>query len=84
MGLDVQSEVHTARGRADAVVVLEDKVYCFEFKLDESAEEALAQIRQRGYLDQYRASGKKCFLVGVNLSSDKREIDGMAVEKVEM
>ncbi len=80
MDLDVHSEVNTARGRADAIVELEDKVYCFEFKLNRSAAEALEQIKSKGYIDRYRHSGKKIILVGVNFSTEKREIDEFEVE----
>ncbi len=81
MGLDVHSEVNTARGRADVLMELEDKVYCFEFKLDKSASEALEQIKQRGYLDKYRSSGKKLIAVGVNFSTKKREVDDFCLEE---
>ena len=79
MGLDVQSEVSTARGRADAIVEFDDKVYCFEFKLDRSAQEALEQLKSRGYADKYSNTGKKIILIGVNFSSEKREVDEFAV-----
>ena len=82
MGLDVHSEVSTARGRADAIVEFDDKVYCFEFKLDRSAREALEQLKNRGYADKYRSTGKKIILIGVNFSSEKREVDEFAVEVV--
>ncbi len=82
VGLDVQSEVSTARGRADSIVEFDDKVYCFEFKLDRSAQEALEQLKSRGYADRYRNSGKKIILIGVNFSSEKREVDEFAVEVV--
>ncbi len=82
MGLDVQSEVSTARGRADAIVEFDDKVYCFEFKLDRSAREALEQLKSRGYADKYRNTGRKIILIGVNFSSEKREVDEFAVEEV--
>ncbi len=79
IGLNVRSEMNTSRGRADAVVELDDKVYCLEFKLDRSAEEALEQIKERAYLDKYRSSGKKLIAIGINFSSEKREIDGVKV-----
>ncbi len=82
MGLDVHSEVSTARGRADSMVEFDDKVYCFEFKLDRSAREALEQLKNRGYADKYRSAGKKIILIGVNFSSEKREVDEFAVEVV--
>ncbi len=83
IGVEVHSEVNTARGRADALVELEDKVYCFEFKLNKSAADALEQIKQRGYLDKYRHSGKKLIAVGVNFSTERREVDELVVEEEE-
>ncbi len=82
IGLEVQSEVNTARGRADAVVELEDKIYCFEFKLDDSAHHALEQILERGYLDKYRDKGKRRIAVGINFSTQKRAIDGVELREV--
>ncbi|HHJ51362.1 MAG TPA: AAA family ATPase, partial [Phaeodactylibacter sp.] len=82
MDLDVHSEVNTARGRADTVVILDDKIYCFEFKLNRSAQEALEQLKDRGYADKYRDTGKKIILIGVNFSTEKREVDELAVEGV--
>ncbi len=79
MALDVHSEVNTSRGRADALVELEDKIYCFEFKYGQSPEEALAQIKEKGYLDKYQSSGKELIAVGVNFSPEKREVEEFAV-----
>ncbi len=52
-GQFVETEVRSARGRADAVVKTKDTVYVFEFKLNGTAEEALRQITEKGYLIPY-------------------------------
>ncbi|MCL2825611.1 MAG: ATP-binding protein, partial [Polyangiaceae bacterium] len=44
LGLECKVEMHTATGRVDLVLETQDFVYCFEFKLDKSADRALAQI----------------------------------------
>ena len=75
LGLNVHSEVNTSRGRLDAVVELDDKIYCIEFKVDESAEKALRQILERGYLDKYRSTGKKLIALGINFDTEKREVE---------
>jgi len=75
LGVNVHSEVNTSRGRLDAVVELEDKIYCIEFKVDESAEKALRQILERGYLDKYRSTGKKLIALGINFDTEKREVE---------
>lgn len=48
LGQFIHTEVRSARGRVDAVVETADAVYVFEFKLYGTAEEALAQIDDKG------------------------------------
>jgi hypothetical protein len=74
LGFYVQSEPSTAAGRADAVVTLPDRVYIFEFKINGTAQEALAQIESRDYAGPYRASGKTVIPVGVGLSVEEKGI----------
>jgi hypothetical protein len=49
-------------------------VYCFEFKLNGSAEEALAQIDSKEYLLPWHGSGKKLVKVGVSFDYEKRNV----------
>jgi hypothetical protein len=74
LGLNCRSEVHTSNGRMDSLVVMKNFVYCFEFKLDKTADEALEQIDTKEYLLPWAGSGKKLFKVGVNFDSEKRNI----------
>ena len=74
LGVHVTAEVKTNRGRIDTVIEVGDRVFLFEFKLDGSAEEALAQIRQHAYYQKYRKPGKTVTLVGVSFDSAKRTI----------
>ena len=55
LGYYIQSEVKSAIGRADAVCRTKDRIYVFEFKVDGSAEDALRQINDKGYLIPYKA-----------------------------
>ncbi len=80
MGQFIETEVRSARGRADAVVRTQDTVYVFEFKLNGTAEEALKQIEEKGYLIPYRLDGKNLVKVGVNFSKEARNIDTYIVE----
>ena len=78
-GLNCRSEVRIAAGRIDTLVETKDYIYCFEFKLDKSADEALAQIDTKEYLLPWegllnKSGGKKLFKVGVNFDSEKRNI----------
>lgn len=75
MGQFIQSEVRSARGRADAVVTTHDAVYVFEFKLNGSAEEALKQIEEKGYLIPYCLDGRRLVKIGVDFSRETRNIN---------
>ena len=74
MGQFAETEVRSAKGRADAVVKTADYIYVFEFKLDGSADQALAQIDDRGYLIPYTVDGRKLVKIGVNFDPAQRNI----------
>jgi hypothetical protein len=76
MGQLTDSEVKSYKGRADAVVKTADSIYVFEFKMDTNAtaEEALAQIDEKGYLVPYTADSRRLVKVGVELSIEVRGI----------
>ena len=74
-------ESRTNKGRIDFVVEFAHEVYVAEVKLDKSAQEAMDQIREKGYAERYRASGKRITLLGLNFSSKRREIDGFLAEE---
>ena len=74
LGTYIRSEVHSSRGRCDALVETPDHVYALEFKLDKSAGEALQQIQDKGYLEPYADSPRQKIAVGINFSSTERRI----------
>lgn len=74
MGQFCDAEVRSARGRADAVVKTKDYIYVFEFKLDGSADEALAQIDSKGYLIPYTADERQLVKVGVSFDAGERNV----------
>lgn len=75
LGQFTDAEVRSCLGRADAVVKTTDYIYVFEFKLDGTAEEALAQIDSKGYLIPYTADGRQLIKVGVSFSATERNLD---------
>ncbi|MCB0186114.1 MAG: AAA family ATPase, partial [Caldilineaceae bacterium] len=74
IGLRAEAEVATDRGRIDAVIELAQRIYLFEFKLDGSAETALAQIKTHQYATKYRGRVKPVHLVGVNFAAETGEV----------
>ena len=81
LGRLIEAEVHSATGRADAVIKTKDTVYVFEFKFNGTAEEALQQINDKGYLIPYKLDGKRLVKVGVNFSKETRNVDRYIVEE---
>ena len=71
--------------RADCVVVTADTVYLFEFKLsgNGTAEDALNQIKENGYAEQYKADGKKIVLIGSSFDEQARTIKEWKTEVME-
>ena len=82
LGYHIRTEEKSAVGRADAVCWTQDSIYVFEFKVDSTAETALKQIDDKGYMIPYRfEDGKRLVKVGVNISTATRTIDGWAVSR---
>ena len=82
LGLRVTVEDASHHGRVDMTVDFAGHLYLFEFKVVEQLPEgrALQQIKDKGYADKYRGQGKVIHLIGVEFSSDKRQIVGFEVE----
>jgi hypothetical protein len=74
MGTFIQVEVRSAHGRADAVVKTDQYIYVFEFKLNDTAEAALAQIDTQEYLLPYTLDGRQLVKVGVSFDKETRNI----------
>ena len=81
MGAFMRVEEDSAIGRADAVIHMPDAVYVFELKYDGSAEEAIQQIDDKGYLIPYSADGKRLFKIGVNYDSNQRTIGNWIIKE---
>ena len=74
MGQYVDVEVKNAIGRADVVIKMSDAIYVFEFKVDGTPEEALAQIDSKQYAIPYEIDHRKVVKVGVNFDSTTRTL----------
>lgn len=74
IGLMVDSEVSTAKGRVDTVVQTKERTYVMEFKLDAPAASALQQIGEKRYGSPFLNQGKEVIALGVSFSSEKKEV----------
>ena len=66
----VYTEKQQSEGRVDCIVETPDYIYIFEFKLDGTADEALAQIEEKGYARPYEADNRPLYKIGVSFSSE--------------
>ena len=83
MGATILGEVHSSKGRADAVLWLPDAVIVFEFKYDHTAESALAQAEEKLYAGPFTNEDRPIYLVGVNYNSRERNIDEPEYKKMQ-
>ena len=79
IGLKVEAEVKTNKGRIDAVIIDKD-IYIFEFKFDGDKDNALKQIRDKKYFEKYQGVGKEIYLFGVEFTD--RNIGNWVIEKL--
>lgn len=79
IGLNVEAEVRTNKGRIDAVIIDKD-IYIFEFKFDGDKDNALKQIRDKKYFEKYQGVGREIYLFGVEFTD--RNIGDWVLEKL--
>jgi hypothetical protein len=80
LGIYVQSEVHTKKGRADAIVQTSTHIYFLEFKINSDGVTALQQIIAKQYANAYAADSRIKIGIGINFNTQTRELDGWAEE----
>ena len=78
-GVYVQAEYMTSEGRIDLVLQTPKFCYVVEFKLDGTAEEALAQIEDKHYTLPFEMNGQKIIRIGVNFSKETKNIENVLI-----
>ena len=79
LGQFVKVEQHCAKGWADCIIETDEYVYIFEFKRDDTAENAIAQIDAQGYAKPYEADERKLIKIGAVFSSEERTLSDWLV-----
>lgn len=82
-GFAIIVEEPTNIGRIDAVITMNNYIYIFEFKINQSAQKALQQIEDKKYYEKYLRSGKKIVSVGINFDTKEKNISGFEVKEIE-
>ncbi len=72
LGVEIDLEVLTDKGRIDGVLELKDRIYVIEFKYGKAGsdmgkltEKAIAQIRDKKYAQRYSQDQRQCLLLGI-------------------
>jgi hypothetical protein len=81
LGMYMDSEVQTSDGRMDAVVKTATHIYILEFKIDQTAQIAIDQIKNKDYPAKYTLDGRQTVDVGVNFDTEKKAIDDWLVKE---
>ena len=76
----VTAEDRQSHGRADLVAETPERVFVFELKVDGTPQEALDQIKEKGYVEPYRHSGKEVHLIGLSFDGETRRLTGTTAE----
>ena len=79
--LHVQCEVTKHKGRLDMMIETDKYLYLMEFKLDQPAENAIQQIKEREYMQSYLNSEKEIILVGIGFSKEERNVETWESER---
>ena len=82
-GADVQAEEQTSDGRMDIVLKMADVIYIIELKYGKTAEEAVEQIMSKDYAVRFAHDSRPIVAVGMNISQDRRTIDGYKIINIE-
>ena len=82
-GFRFRMEDVQASGRADIVADHPALTCIFELKVGEPVDEAFAQLREKGYADPYRASGKPIWLIGLSFDRETRKLVDCAAKPYE-
>ncbi|WP_459893681.1 AAA family ATPase, partial [Desulfothermus okinawensis] len=82
LGFEIIGEDVTNHGRIDLTVLLDDKIYIIEFKVDGKKGEALSQIKQKRYHEKYLDRSDKIYLIGIEFSSKDRNVLNFEWEKI--
>ena len=80
-GLYVKTEYRTGTGRIDMVIQTDKYYYIIEFKLNGTAEEAIAQINRKDYALPFAMDNRKISKIGIQFSKETRNIDRWIVEE---
>ena len=75
----VRTQVKCAGGRIDMVVWMPNTTYVFEFKVNDTAQNALKQIDEKGYAFAYQTENRQVVKIGVKMNAETRTIENWEI-----
>ena len=78
-GFYCEVESHTNKGRIDLTIKTPEYIYVIELKYDCSAQDALDQIKEKGYAEPFATDSREVICLGINYSSTERNISEWVV-----
>ena len=67
----------------ESIVLSNNNVYIFEFKINKDAKEAMKQIHEKQYYNRFVGQNKKIYLIGMNYDTKAKIIDDYLLEELE-
>ena len=80
LGMYVDVEVRTPKGRVDMVMRTPTTLYVVELKLNKTADIALEQINLRNYPERFALCGLPIVKVGINFDSERHTLGDWVIE----
>ena len=84
IGLDVNAETHSSKGRADIIVKFKGRIWVMELKVAKKGEDAkkladaaLMQIMEKGYADRFG----EAILLGIAIDGEQHSIKEYRIKK---
>ncbi|RTK99794.1 MAG: hypothetical protein EKK57_08695 [Proteobacteria bacterium] len=84
LGYELIAEDVTNHGKIDLTLIMPDKILIFEFKLIKhgTAEEAIEQIKAKGYPAKYQVRGKPIYLIGISFDPAIKSVVEVCTEQL--
>lgn len=80
-GADIIVEEATNIGRIDAVVQTKNNIFVIEMKIDDSADNALKQIKRKKYYQKYESIKKNIVFVGISFDTQIGNVSEIKYQK---
>lgn len=83
IGLNITCEYHTSQGSIDILLKTRNFTYVIELKIDGDADDALAQILDKGYADAFIDDRHGTFAIGLGFSKSTHNICDSRIMRLE-